>query len=122
MVMLSVNFCSRLSAVFGGIFALKQPVLGFTVNENQFKSISVNDQVISADHLIMSIQYSPEDYVKSQKVKYISRGVLITNKSVMKSENEHLSLLMYPPEDGHNAATLIELGTLTGTCPKDLCE
>lgn len=69
----------------------------------------------------MSIQYAPEEYVKSEEKKYISRAVLITDKSVMKSETEHLTLLFYPPENGCNAATLIELGTLTGTCPKDLC-
>lgn len=111
-----------MSAVFGGIYALKQVVSGFTVRENKFESVNVNNQTISAEHLIASIQYSPKEYVKSLKVNYISRGVLITDKSVLKSENEHLTLLLYPPVDGKYSTTLIELGHLTGTCPKDLCK
>lgn len=82
----------------------------------------MNNQTISAEHLITSIQYSPEKYVKSLKTKYISRGVLITDKSVLKSENEHLTLLLYPPENAKNSVTIIELGHLTGTCPKNLCK
>lgn len=110
-----------MSAVFGGIYALKQPINSFTVSENEFKSVIVDNQTISANHLVMSMEFSPEKYVKSLQKTYISRGVLITDKSVMTSEKEHLTLLLYPPEDGKNSVTVIELGTLTGTTPKDLC-
>lgn len=95
--------------------------MGFTVSEEHFKSVSVNNQTISADHLIMAIEYAPKEYVKSSIRRYLSRGILITDKSVMKSEKEHLTLLFYPPEGEKNAVTVIELGTLTGTSPKDLC-
>lgn len=111
-----------MSAVFGGIYALNQPISGFTLSENKFESVTVQNQTISAEHLVTSIQYSPERYVKTFKIQYISRGVLVTDRSVLKSENEHLTLLLYPPENGKNSATLIELGHLTGTCPKDLCK
>lgn len=39
----------------------------------------------------------------------------------MESEKEHLTLLLFPPENGKNACITIEMGTLTGTCPKDTC-
>lgn len=119
-ILLFINYF-RLSAVFGGIYALKQPIVGFTVIENQFKSVIVDNQTISADHLIMSMEYCPEMFIHSVNKKYISRGVLITERSVMKSEKEHLTLLVYPPENGKPGVTIIELGTLTGTSPKDLC-
>lgn len=40
----------------------------------------------------------------------------------MDSEKENLTLLLFPPEDGRNPCTIIEVGPLTGTCPKDTCK
>lgn len=40
----------------------------------------------------------------------------------MESDKEHLTLLIYPPECGKNSCTIIEMGTLTGTCPEGLCK
>lgn len=115
-----VFFC-RLSAVFGGVFALAQTLHGFTVVNNKFTSICVGKQKIKGDHLVMSVEYAPEKYVQCITERYISRCILITNKSILGSDKEHLTLLLYPPEDDKNAVTVIETGTLTGTCPKDLC-
>ncbi|KAG5899046.1 hypothetical protein JTB14_000070 [Gonioctena quinquepunctata] len=112
-------FC-RLSAVFGGTFALSQPLKGFIESDNKFKSLVVGDQHIEADHLVMSLEKAPKTYVKSIKNEYISRGVLITDKSIMESDKEHLTLLFYPPEHSKSTVTMIELGSLTGTCPKKL--
>nr|XP_023024795.1 rab proteins geranylgeranyltransferase component A 1 [Leptinotarsa decemlineata] len=112
-------FC-RLSAVFGGTFALSQPLSGFVTSDNKFKSLVVGTQHIEADYLVMGIEKAPEKFVKSIKKEYISRGVFITDRSIMKSEKEHLTLLFYPPEKNKSTVTLIEMGSLTGTCPKKL--
>ncbi|KAJ8922725.1 hypothetical protein NQ315_007760 [Exocentrus adspersus] len=110
-------FC-RLSAVFGGIFALSQPLSGLIFDEGGFKSLLVGQQRIKADHIVMGIEKSPGTFVETFTKDYISRAVFITDKSVMESEKEHLTLLVYPPEKGKNPVTVIELGSLTGTCPK----
>ncbi|XP_072386367.1 rab proteins geranylgeranyltransferase component A 1 [Diabrotica undecimpunctata] len=112
-------FC-RLSAVFGGVFALGQSIQGFTVSNNKFKSITVRSQNIQAEHLVMSMEKVPKQFLKSNNQQYISRCVLITDKSILDSEKEHLTLAFYPPENGKPFVKIIELGCLTGTCPKPL--
>ncbi|XP_056641471.1 rab proteins geranylgeranyltransferase component A 1 [Diorhabda sublineata] len=112
-------FC-RLSAVFGGVFALAQSLQGFNVSENKFKSIKIRDKKIEAENLVMGIKNVPKQFLRSNKIEYISRCVLITQQSILKSEKEHLTLMFYPPENGKPFVTLIELGSLTGTCPKNL--
>ncbi|XP_028145708.2 rab proteins geranylgeranyltransferase component A 1 [Diabrotica virgifera virgifera] len=112
-------FC-RLSAVFGGVFALGQNIQGFTVSDNKFKSITVRSQNIQAEHLVMSIEKVPKQFLKSNTQQYISRCVLITDKSILDSEKEHLTLAFYPPENGKPFVKIIELGCLTGTCLKPL--
>ncbi|XP_060532290.1 rab proteins geranylgeranyltransferase component A 1 isoform X2 [Cylas formicarius] len=113
-------FC-RLSAVFGGIFALSQPLQHLILNDHQVVALVSGDQKIYADNFVISLQKAPAKFVKSVQIKeYISRAVFITDCSLMPSEQEHLTLLMYPPEKGKHLTTLIEMGSLTGTCPKNL--
>lgn len=112
----------RLSAVFGGVFALSQPLSGYIFDDEGFKALLVGQQRIKADHIVMSIEKAPEKFVKTVPKKYISRAVFITDRSILDSEKEHLTLLLYPPQDGKYSVTVIELGTLTGTCPKNLCK
>ncbi|XP_018570375.1 rab proteins geranylgeranyltransferase component A 1 [Anoplophora glabripennis] len=112
-------FC-RLSAVFGGIFALSQPISGYIFDDGGFKALLVGEQRIKADHIVMGIEKAPVKFVETVPKTYISRAVLITDRSILDSEKEHLTLLLYPPEGGKCSVTLIELGTLTGTCPKGL--
>lgn len=40
----------------------------------------------------------------------------------MASEKEHLTLLFYPLKSGKSLCKVIELGALTGTCPKGICK
>ncbi|CAH0560562.1 unnamed protein product [Brassicogethes aeneus] len=47
------------------------------------------------------------------------RGVFITNKSIMDSDNEPLTLLLYPAENDKNPCTVLELPWLSSCCPKD---
>lgn len=112
-------FC-RLSAVFGGIFALNQPIAGLKLDNNRVTSLLNGSQEIKAEHFVLNIEKAPVELVNNLKVTdYISRAVLITNRSIMPSEQEHLTLLIYPPEDKGNSVTLIEMGHLTGTCPQN---
>lgn len=46
---------------------------------------------------------------------------MIIYRSVKGSEKEHLTLLFYPLKGGRELCNVIELGTLTGTCPKGIC-
>lgn len=115
-------FC-RLSAVFGGVFALSQETLsGIQVEDNKVKVVVNGAQKIAAEHFVFGAEKSPKEFVKSLHIKdYISRAIIITDRSIMPSEQEHLTLLMYPPENGKPVVTVIEMGSATGTCPKGLC-
>lgn len=74
----------RLSAVFGGIYALDQTLNGLVLNENnQFKGIVCDSTRIFADNLVCSIEKAPVEIVKNIKCeKYISRGIFITDKLI----------------------------------------
>lgn len=39
-------------------------------------------------------------------------------RSILETEKEHLTLLVFPPEKERNTCVTIEMGNLTGTCPK----
>ncbi|XP_044253963.1 rab proteins geranylgeranyltransferase component A 2 [Tribolium madens] len=112
-------FC-RLSAVFGGIYALSQPLKGLILNGDNFEGITCGKQEIKAEFLVMGAEKAPPEFIKQHPQSYIARAILITDKSIMDSEKEHLTLLLYPPEGDKNSCVVIELGCLTGTCPKDL--
>lgn len=43
-------------------------------------------------------------------------------RSILESEKEHLTLLLFPPEDDKNACVVIEVGYLSRTCPNNLCK
>ncbi|KAL3265341.1 hypothetical protein HHI36_009549 [Cryptolaemus montrouzieri] len=111
-------FC-RLSAVFGGVFALNQQLHGIVLNkENRFESLKCGKQNITASHIVMSVGAAPVSFFKNPTSSLISRAVLITDKSLMDSEQEHMTLLLYPA--GNKLITILELGHLTGTCPKNV--
>ncbi|KAK4886577.1 hypothetical protein RN001_002848 [Aquatica leii] len=113
-------FC-RLSAVFGGIYALNQPLNGFIFNnEHTFRGVLCGQQRINAEHLVMSLEKVPQSVVDFSAKEYISRAIFITDRSIMESDKEHLTLLLFPSINGKRTCTILELGSLTGTCPKDL--
>ncbi|KAF5282161.1 hypothetical protein FQR65_LT02858 [Abscondita terminalis] len=113
-------FC-RLSAVFGGIYALNQPLNGLIFdNERKFGGVLCGQQRINAKHLVMSLEKVPKSVGDFAPKEYVSRATFITDRSIMESDKEHLTLLLFPPTNGKNICTVLELGSLTGTCPKDL--
>lgn len=111
-----------MSAVFGGIYALNQPLYGLIFSDDTFKGVATGKQRITSEFLVMGAEKASPEFVKQPPQSYISRAIFITDKSVMVSDKEHLTLLLYPPDEGHNSCVVIELGTLTGTCPKGLCK
>lgn len=117
---LTQAFC-RLSAVFGGIFALNQNIPSVKTDDDQvFTSILCGKQNISAKNLVTDVRTASTFGLVKAESEYISRAVFITNRSVMKSEQEHLTLLLYPDNKGEKLCIVLELGYLTGTCPKGL--
>lgn len=122
--LLKISLSFRLSAVFGGVYALSQvSMFGIKLENNKIKYLLNGDQEIKAEHFVLSAEKSPKQFIESIEIKeYISRAIFITDRSIMPSEQEHLTLLMYPPEEGKDIVTIIEMGSLTGTCPKNLCK
>nr|AEE61688.1 unknown [Dendroctonus ponderosae] len=112
-------FC-RLSAVFGGVFALNQPSLsGLKLENHKVEALLNGDQEIKAQHFVLGAEHSPSQFLASvANGNQISRAVFVTDKSLIPSEQEHLTLLVYPPDDKKPLATIVEMGHLTGTCPK----
>ncbi|XP_050305481.1 rab proteins geranylgeranyltransferase component A 1 [Anthonomus grandis grandis] len=107
-------FC-RLSAVFGGTFALDMPH-SLKIENNRVEALVLKDQEVSGQHFVLG----EAEFRKVNNKGGISRAVFITDKSVLSSESEHLTLLVYPPEKDIGLVTVLELGSLTGTCPKDV--
>lgn len=118
------SFC-RLSAVFGGVFALNQPSLSaLKLESHHVEALANGEQEIKAQHFVLGAEHSPSQFLSSSAAKdnQISRAVFITDQSLSPSEQEHLTLLVYPPEEEKPLATILEMGHLTGTCPKGLCK
>ncbi|XP_071560115.1 rab escort protein isoform X2 [Temnothorax nylanderi] len=113
-------FC-RLCAVFGGIYCLKRQLDGVVVNEDKCKAIISGRQRLALEHLVVGQGHLPPEIVASEGENQISRGIFITDRSIMQGEKESLTLLYYPPEEqDQEAVTLIELGPSTNACPQGL--
>lgn len=93
------------------------------MENNIVKELVNSGQKIRADHFVINAELAPKQFLANcQEMDYIARAVLVTNRSIMPSEQEHLTLLTYPPEGGKNITTIVEMGSLTGTCPKGYCK
>lgn len=111
---------NRLSAVFGGICALNQSISGIVNEDNKFTALICDKQRINAKHLLLSAEKGG-DLVKPAN-ELISRCILITNRSLLPSEKEHLTLLLHPIGNGDELTIILEMGAMSGTCPKDFCK
>ncbi|XP_017757912.1 PREDICTED: rab proteins geranylgeranyltransferase component A 1 [Eufriesea mexicana] len=113
-------FC-RLCAVFGGVYCLKRQLDGIVIHKNKCKAIISGKQRISLEHLVVGQGHLPPEVVASEGDQRISRGIFITDRSIMQGEKENLTLLYYPPEQlDQEPVTLIELGPSTNACPQGL--
>lgn len=113
-------FC-RLCAVFGGVYCLKRQLDGVVIDNDKCKAIISGKQRLTLEHLVVGQGHLPPEIVASEGEQRISRGIFITDRSIMQGEKENLTLLYYPPEEpGQEPVTLIELGPSTNACPQGL--
>ncbi|KAL2720874.1 rab proteins geranylgeranyltransferase component A 1 [Vespula squamosa] len=113
-------FC-RLCAVFGGVYCLKRQLDGVVIKEDKCEAIITGKQRLALEHLVVGQGHLPPEIVAFEGEQQISRGIFITDRSIMQGEKENLTLLYYPPEEpGQEPVTLIELGPSTNACPQGL--
>nr|XP_045584884.1 rab proteins geranylgeranyltransferase component A 1-like isoform X1 [Procambarus clarkii] len=117
-------FC-RLCAVFEGTYILRRPVLSLvTDSENKCLGIVSEGQRLQCSHLVMDASCAPHKYTAIASLaaqKSISRSIFITDRSILSSDKEQLTLLRLPAKDGNpQPITIIEVGSGSGICPKNL--
>ncbi|XP_038632051.1 rab proteins geranylgeranyltransferase component A 1 isoform X2 [Scyliorhinus canicula] len=114
-------FC-RMSAVFGGTYCLRHSVQCLVVDRETARCKAVidnNGYRISCEHFVVNHNYLPEKHTKNVQYRYISRGVLITDSSVLKSNSEQISILTVPAvEKDQPSVRIIELCPSSNTCPQ----
>ncbi|XP_007940910.1 rab proteins geranylgeranyltransferase component A 2 [Orycteropus afer afer] len=120
---ISQCFC-RMCAVFGGIYCLRRKVQCLVVDKESGRCNAVIDhlgQRIHAKNFIVEDSYLSEETCSSVQYKQISRAVLITDQSILKTDSDQqISVLIVPPvEPGTFAVRVTELCSSTMTCMKD---
>lgn len=110
-------FC-RLCAVYGGVYHLKRAADGVLIDQSEAcRGIVSTQQRLGTQHLVIGVPNAPSTFLKTIPRKGMSRGLFITDRSIMSSEKESLSLLQFPAT---NPITVIELGPSTHACPPGL--
>lgn len=110
-------FC-RLCAVYGGVYHLKRAAEGVLIDQSEAcKGIVSTKQRLGTQHLVIGVPNAPSSFLKSIPKKGMSRAMFITDRSIMPSEKESLTLLQFPAPD---PITVIELGPSTHACPPGL--
>ncbi|XP_062938924.1 rab proteins geranylgeranyltransferase component A 2 isoform X2 [Cynocephalus volans] len=116
-------FC-RMCAVFGGIYCLRHKVQCLVVDKESGRCKAIIDhfgQRINAKYFIVEDSYLSEETCSNVQYKQISRAVLITDQSILKTDSDQqISILIVPPaEPGTCAVRVTELCSSTMTCMKD---
>ncbi|XP_008573481.1 PREDICTED: rab proteins geranylgeranyltransferase component A 2 [Galeopterus variegatus] len=116
-------FC-RMCAVFGGIYCLRHKVQCLVVDKESGRCKAIIDhfgQRINAKYFIVEDSYLSEETCSNVQYKQISRAVLITDQSMLKTDSDQqISILIVPPaEPGTCAVRVTELCSSTMTCMKD---
>lgn len=122
-------FC-RLCAVFGGIYHLKRTAEALILHsDGSFKGLISNGQRINCSWIVMESSYilSSQDQFNSLSQSIlstsinpgrISRGIFITDSSILPMEREQITLLRIPTKNGVNSTiTVLELGPGAMVCP-----
>ncbi|XP_059137164.1 rab proteins geranylgeranyltransferase component A 2 [Peromyscus eremicus] len=115
-------FC-RMCAVFGGIYCLRHQVQCLIVDKDSGRCKGIIDhfgQRISASYFIVEDSYLSKDTCSNVQYKQISRAVLITDESILKTDSDQqISILIVPPlEPGTGSIRVMELCSSTMTCMK----
>ncbi|XP_066998765.2 rab proteins geranylgeranyltransferase component A 2 [Anabrus simplex] len=114
-------FC-RLCAVFGGLYHLKRAAEAVVVGAGgECTGIVSGQQRLDTTHLVMGVGYAPPEFLKTAPSGGLSRGIFVTDRSILPSDKESLTLLQFPPLDGaKEPVTIIEVGPSTNACPSGL--
>ncbi|KAG6928266.1 CHM, Rab escort protein 1, partial [Chelydra serpentina] len=116
-------FC-RMCAVFGGIYCLRHSVKCLVVDKESGRCKALIDhfgQRINANYFVVEDSYLSEKTCTNVCYRQISRAVLITDQSVLKTDSDQqISILTVPPvEQGQPAIRVIELCSSTMTCMRN---
>ncbi|XP_052057135.1 rab proteins geranylgeranyltransferase component A 2 [Apodemus sylvaticus] len=116
-------FC-RMCAVFGGVYCLRHKVQCLVVDKVSGRCTGIIDafgQRISANYVIVEDSYLSKETCSNVQYKQISRAVLITDQSILKTDSDQqISILVVPPlEPGTASVRVMELCSSTMTCMKD---
>lgn len=118
-------FC-RLCAVFGGVYHLKRAANHVIVAEKEgggtaCTGIVSGSQRLKTEHLVMAVSDAPATFLKSAPKGGLSRGIFITDRSILAANKEMLTLLQFPPVEGvQEPVTVLEVGPSTNACPPGL--
>ncbi|XP_069749506.1 rab proteins geranylgeranyltransferase component A 1 isoform X2 [Narcine bancroftii] len=114
-------FC-RMSAVFSGTYCLRHSVQCLVVDKETGRCKAViddNGHRITCENFIMNDSYLPENNTKNVHYRYISRAVLITDSTILKSDSEQISILTVPGMGNcQPSVRIIELCPSSMTCPQ----
>nr|XP_055193894.1 rab proteins geranylgeranyltransferase component A 1 isoform X2 [Nyctereutes procyonoides] len=115
-------FC-RMCAVFGGIYCLRHSVQCLVVDKESRKCKAIIDQFgqrIISKHFLVEDSYFSENTCSHVQYRQISRSVLITDRSVLKTDSDQqISILTVPGDEPRTfAVRVIELCSSTMTCMK----
>ncbi|XP_023225282.1 rab proteins geranylgeranyltransferase component A-like [Centruroides sculpturatus] len=122
-------FC-RLCAVFGGIYHLKRTAESLILHsDGSFKGLISNGQRINCSWMVMESSYITSNQDQFNNLtnsllssdinpKRISRGIFITDSSILSVEREQITLLRIPTKCSVNSTiTVLELGPGAMVCP-----
>ena len=89
-------FC-RMCAVFGGIYCLRHSVQCLVVDKESGKCKAIIDQYgqrIISKHFLVEDSYLSENTCSHVQYRQISRAVLITDRSVLKTDSDQQVILV----------------------------
>lgn len=129
------SFC-RLSAVFGGTYCLNT-----NIDNVKFNQLKLDDKVetksagkfsvhlsnkeveVMSDSLVLDRNYARRLKLiePSNETSYLSRAILITNKSIVPNEDNNLSFMRIPPTDANkNIVYFLEFNSSVMVCPPEV--
>ncbi|XP_060078795.1 rab proteins geranylgeranyltransferase component A 2-like [Ylistrum balloti] len=115
------SFC-RMCAVFGGVYCLRTAISAVIYGENKCKGVVLtNGQRINCRYLIMESSYANKEDMKYQAKRHVNRGIFITDRSVLPTKDQQLSLMhLQNSDDGNRPTAVLELPSSSMTCPQGL--
>jgi hypothetical protein len=84
--------------------------------------VDTEGQRLNTKWLVMEASFASEKLLpKNQPKRFTSRGVFITDRSILPSDSEHITLLSFPPGTNQSVPTSVfELAPMSMACPQGL--